>query len=967
MKKIAFLICVWGLSLTTSLAQNNLDSIYKVWKDPARHDTIRLDALDKFIWKGYIYNQPDSAFYFATIHYNYAKEKGLKKFMAYAITTKGGVSYMKGEYSNAVDYYQQSLILKEEIGDKKGIANSFNNIGLVYKEWGNYPKAMEFYTKSLEIQKSIGNKTGIVSANINIGVIYELLGEYDRAVEQNNLTYTLALEIGDKSSMSNALSNTALVYSAQGEYLKALECYIQSLKIKLELGNKYAIAIAYNGIGLMYNELGDRARAFEYYNKSLQLFEQIKNKLGIASTFNNIGRAYYIAGNPIKANEYYFKSLEIQKQTGEKVGIARSLGNIGMFYNDQKDYAKALDYCKQALVIREELGNKKDISYVLNNLGIINRNLRNYPESIYYLTKALKIAQELGIPEQTKRATRNLALVYNSVGKIDSAIVCISLLREDNIQSLNKNYFTLSEQQKEIYFGMLEYDFGYYYDFARIHYQQYPFLADTAYNLALTNKGLALKSSNAMRIAIAESGDTTLIREYNDWLTLKKKIAKLYEQGKETKTLEDEASEIEVNLVKKSTVFSEFDKVKKLSWKEVQKSLSPNEAAIEFVYFASQIDSLHPVRYAALILTNDCKHPIVVSLCSNDELVEILGAIQGNNLAFVNQVYGTKAKAQTALYQKIWEPLEQHLSGIKTIYYSPSGLLHKVSFAAMSKSNDVFLCDAYQLIQQSSTGRITIPESDPYSKKDNFLILGGVQYSTATTTNEIWKYLPGTASETENIRNYLLKKKHSVQFLSDSTANESNFKSSAKSAKILHLSTHGFFFADPEQVEEKKSTQEKEIVSDMAFRGTTDYANFSFVNNKNPLMRSGLVLAGGNNVWERNTESLGEDGILTAQEVANLDLRNTKLVVLSACETGLGDIKGSEGVFGLQRAFKIAGANYIMMSLWQVPDKETAEFMQLFYIHLEKLKNIPAAFNQTRLHFRKKYDPYFWAAFVLIE
>ena len=137
-------------------------------------------------------------------------------------------------------------------------------------------------------------------------------------------------------------------------------------------------------------------------------------------------------------------------------------------------------------------------------------------------------------------------------------------------------------------------------------------------------------------------------------------------------------------------------------------------------------------------------------------------------------------------------------------------------------------------------------------------------------------------------------------------------------------------------------------------------------------MRSGLVFAGANDVWSRQKDtydnsSYFEDGVLTAQEVATIDMRKTELVVLSACETGLGDIKGSEGVYGLQRSFKMAGVEYIIMSLWQVPDKETAEFMTTFYTNLAKTNDIRDSFNLTQHAMRKKYDPYYWGAFILVE
>ncbi|MBK6834958.1 MAG: CHAT domain-containing protein [Bacteroidetes bacterium] len=250
------------------------------------------------------------------------------------------------------------------------------------------------------------------------------------------------------------------------------------------------------------------------------------------------------------------------------------------------------------------------------------------------------------------------------------------------------------------------------------------------------------------------------------------------------------------------------------------------------------------------------------------------------------------------------------------------------------------------------------------------MLIGGVKYNSDTTKTEMWSYLSGTLNEVEQIKKQV---KNKTDYFVSSNANEENVKKTISQATILHISTHGFFFPDPEQVrEEMKAASAGSATStsaDMKFRGSTNYASWSFVNNKNPLMRSGLVLAGANDVWERNPLAEGEDGILTAQEVSTLDMQKTKLVVLSACETGLGDIKGSEGVYGLQRAFKMAGVKNIIMSLWQVPDKETSEFMITFYKKLTSKNNadVKTAFNETQKEMRKKYDPYFWAAFVLVE
>jgi len=181
------------------------------------------------------------------------------------------------------------------------------------------------------------------------------------------------------------------------------------------------------------------------------------------------------------------------------------------------------------------------------------------------------------------------------------------------------------------------------------------------------------------------------------------------------------------------------------------------------------------------------------------------------------------------------------------------------------------------------------------------------------------------------------------------------------------VATHGFFFPDPNSERFSEGEQEVEF-GEVAFRGSMrGFGVNSFVNNLNPLMRSGLVFAGANDVWNKTEMDKPDDGVLTAQEVTQIDMRKNIMVVLSACETGLGDIKGSEGVYGLQRSFKMAGVKYVLASLWQVPDKETVEFMEAFYTRLLKEQNIKVAFSETQKEMRRKYDPYYWAAFNLIE
>ena len=216
------------------------------------------------------------------------------------------------------------------------------------------------------------------------------------------------------------------------------------------------------------------------------------------------------------------------------------------------------------------------------------------------------------------------------------------------------------------------------------------------------------------------------------------------------------------------------------------------------------------------------------------------------------------------------------------------------------------------------------------------------------STRSGFSYLEGTYTETQKIVSYLAGKKFTVNYLSGKQASEEQFKKMESSKPFfIHIATHGFYLP------ESKGNSTSLLVA---------------AKSENPLLRSGLILAGGNKAWLGKPIANGkEDGILNSFEISNMDLRQTKFVVLSACETGLGDIKGSEGVFGLQRAFKLAGVEYIVNSLWQVPDEQTSELMQTLYFHWSKGVPFEEAFFRAQKALKAKYEPYYWAAFQLVK
>ena len=329
--KIHFSIFVlFSLSHLNSIAQSSLsqkiaDSLWSVWTDKTQHDSIRLQAIKKYAWDGYLFAQPDSAFYFAQLQYNFAKNKGLKKYQADALNTQGSSFFIQTDYARSIDCHTKSLKIREEIGDQKGIAASLGNIGNIYKDQGDaatilkekeelYNKAIDYQNRGLKIKQQINDQQGIAASLSNLGIIFRSQGKL----------------------LSDTLQKEEM-------YKKALDFQIRSLKIQEEVGNKRGIANTLSNIGLIYAEKG------EYMVEPAQKNKFYENSI-----------------------EYHQRGLEIQDEIGNKQGVARALINIGTMYYAQIEsslnyhqkthlYSKVISYNKRALKIAQERNFAREI------------------------------------------------------------------------------------------------------------------------------------------------------------------------------------------------------------------------------------------------------------------------------------------------------------------------------------------------------------------------------------------------------------------------------------------------------------------------------------------------------------------------------------------------------------------------------------------------------------------------------
>lgn len=836
--------------------------------------------------------------------------------------------------------------------------------------WPKYNKWVHDYTKE-KLKKphkqsvTLQMKQALAGALYYIGWNYGVEAKYELCLDAYEQCLVIYEETNDSIGIANALDNIGTVYATKGETAKALELHQKSADIRSLIQDINGMGASLNNVGIIYMEQGDYINAQKAFEEALEIHLKTQFFSGIAADLSNLGTIAYHQAHYEDALDYHSRSLYIKEEMGDKQGMAISLIHVGLNANMLED-TSATSYYQNSLELFTEVGDQKGISEALSSLGRDAALNNNYDKATEYYTQALRIAKETGAAMAVRISLVGMYELNVQNNNFDSAESLLIELIQMRINDVNVNFAVLPEQKKEKYFGLMTHDFGKLYSFAVVRKDENPKIVEAAFNMALKVKGLSLKSTTAMREAILSSTNEELINQYAAWIKLKEEIAALYASGGQTDEIEIEANALESQLIKNSTIFNDFSKTNNLSWKEVKTTLAENETAIEFVQFNSEIGNFwSPIHYAALIINSESESPKMITLCSEAELEEVLGITQNNNLKYISELYGTKESKNTKLYDLIWKPIEAELANKNTVYFSPTGLLHKVAFSALRSNNNSYLSDHLNIIQLGSTGQIVNQVPFNFDQNSTATLFGGINYDSENSDHKIWEYLPGTLSEVDSIYNSI-ENIIDVKKITKDEATETAFKEVVSQSNYLHIATHGFFYPDPEIIRKEMNRPEDEDV--LTFRGGDNgYSIWNFVNNKNPLMRSGIVLAGANEIWDRGAFDLGEDGVLTAQEVANLNLRNTDLVVLSACETGLGDIKGSEGVYGLQRAFKMAGARYLIMSLWQVPDKETAEFMTLFYQELLLKKDVRLAFASTQKEMRAKYDPYFWAAFVLVE
>ena len=879
---------------------------------------------------------------------------------------------------------------------------------------GKFDIAYENLEKAQKGYRELGDVGFLIQATEAMGALKAGLGEWKKANQHYQDALQMAKDANEEFAQSKVMVDLLALYRTVGDiigynqYLKALDSLYHvsnSAKLKtvyhLYWSNEY---LARKEFAMVETQLqqcwdvmqdlpfSDREQAkLNYYSSMMnlkQLQRQYKDAISAAKHYieqtkilngRNSDQQYqaysklctlYALDNDSTRAFACLDSLErgVGHSYQDKNVIANFYNVKGCCYRDFKKYEKAIACFDKAY---KTLYDKRTEDSPSKFASLLNKSeayfmLKRYDDayatfSEYVETSRNKYGKTSGTYSQALFALANIEGARGNINEADSLFRMSMNCLLVNMKQLWR--YSTPSQREQFWMETLNNLSG----MAAFAVKCGNFdseLTETCYNALLFSKSLLLETEKSVVDIIRKEGTNDDIANYRNLLAVNNRLLVLrnnYEYNKlEIDSLTIQQRELEQQLSHKCQSYNEYETYLDINYEKVRNSLADHEVVVDFSDYQTE-DSVR--QYAAYIYDKAKSHPLLVKCFDQQQLDSLLDGMQNFTLYNYEQLQDRASKL-------IWNPIEASIAKESTVYYIPSGVMHGIALEALPLSDGTTLGQHYDFVRLTSAREIV---NAHHSNKINrtATLYGGLQYSLAPQKMEEeskvyeksdlaglvrseygesgFKDLRNTKDEVKKIEKTLVDNGFSVKAYLGSKGNAESFVAlDGKAPSIVHIATHGFYYT-PDEAKDKDF-----------LRGYTDAMSLS-----------GLVFAGGNAAWlgKKNVDGvLG--GVLTAKDIANLDFKGTDLLVLSACKTGQGKVT-AEGVFGLQRAFKKAGVGTIIMSLWNVDDKVTSEFMVAFYEQLtDKANNWNKrkAFEQTKEIIRKKHpDPYYWAAFVMLD
>ena len=887
----------------------------------------------------------------------------------------GGIYARQGEYEDALDYYEQALTILREIGDRAGEGDTLNNIGGIYARQEEYEDALDYYEQALTILREIGDRAGEATTLDNIGRAYDSLGQYEEAIRYYEQGLGIFRRIGNRAREGAMLESIGGVHYHQGRYMEALTYLGQALEIFQETGNLRGESETLNGIGLVYDRLGEYEEALSYFRQALAMDQEIGQRVQKGTmlndvefvyysltkdiTLNHIGLVYHHRGQYEEALTYYQQALDICQVTGDRAGEGTSLNNIGGIYQLTGQYEKALTYYERALGIRQEIGDRRGEATTLHNIGLGYRSLGQCAEALTHYKKALDIRQEVGDWRGEGISLDAIGSVYSCLRRHEEALAyyktALDIRQEIGDRAgegvtLN-NIGGIYESQGN-YVAALG-----YYEQALTMLESVRATAGSETGRAsfiaqwthLYDRAVSLYHTQGQDAAAFDTSERGRARAFLD--TMATGHVQLYEDEDADQLAREQASYAARRAAQEALAKaraqqpSDDDLIADLE-AQLTEAEAEHAAALDAIEErGDQLAALVPGRSTVLDLDQ------VQALLNEQTTLLSYWVTEDQTLAFVvtkeglktatlpisrttlsTQIRGFRSFANlnvahpenaVALYNTLIAPLEEHLT-TSHLTIIPHNVLHYLPFAALT-DGERYLVDDYTLSYLPSASVLPFIDAAFEKTAGSPLILGNpttadYDASALVTERDELGPLPFAEQEAESIAAVY----QTDAFVRES-ATESVVREQASASTVLHLAAHGVF---------------------------------------NPVapLQSLIALAPDDNAHDNRAS----DGWLTVGEVYGLDLENADLVVLSACESQLGDLTAGDELVGLTRAFFFAGTPTVVASLWSVDDEATGLLMERFYTHLQAGMGKAEALRQAQIETREEYpNPYYWAAFVL--
>lgn len=870
-------------------------------------------------------------------------------------------------YQNALKGFQEQRRVTDEISVLKQIATIK---GLLYDIVGSE----DAYKKALYLAKQYGKP------DVQMEILKELwnIGNTIGNVQQ---AQTYAASIDSLVDATSDLQAKYTYYNQKGNEAKGLgqygiaeQWYLRGKNIAERADAKNISAnkhLSYSNLRNLYAAIGRYNDALLYAKKAIEEF-QAHTPIGDA-TYNMpylaLADIYRLMGD--KKNCY--RSLDKIFETASRIVDSKELYHLyatkGRCHFAFKDYKSALNDYKKAdeLLATKYPQTDGDRISLLALIGGVEHQLGNYTESEQYYRKYAEYTKVLYGENSLEHINAKINLanaegfaenVTYGCNDYTAAVLQLKALMKQRIPYM-------SSTEREGLWNPLSSLFTMMTPYALEAKQTQTAFTKNCYDALVMSKSFLLESERSMYDVIKRMGTSEDMHNYTTLASMKNQV-KAWEKDYNANadsilSVSRKISRLENLLTNRCKEYSDGTDFMDVDYDAVKHALGQNEVLIDFTDYISQTQGR---KYAAYIINKVQGYPLLKALFAERQ-IDSLGIVRPD-------MYYSEDYSEDVL-KLLWVPLKENVSEGTTIYYVPSQLLFQISLESLPLPDGSLLGSHYHFVRLSSARELVKMKSNAIGCKDDTAVLyGGLQYDVETTAmaeeskkydlsnlfairgeiargDSIFHDLQGTKEEIFKIENILKDNKWQVTpYMGKNGTEESFLDMNGKSPRLLHLATHGFYYT-PNKAEDVDY-----------LKGYTDAMSLS-----------GLVMSGGNAAWLGKQLPKGVlGGILTANDIARLDLSNTDMVVLSACQTGQGKAT-SEGLYGLQRAFKKAGVGTIVMSLWNVSDKTTSEFMTTFYERLADKKhawNKRKAFEEAKEIIRQKHpDPFHWAAFVMLD